>query len=248
MRKSSWLILFLLCSFSLLAKSVPLDEFIRTVRLGSRESSFAKLDGTLQHQRRGAERLTMPIYFGVIIRPDRTSGQIILNQVNNCLVSQAHRLGGTSPAASGASTTVANDATLALFDRVGLRPSDLTLGFVFYQVIGEGEPQTLSGVVPCRVIDFRSPDQKEIIRAYISAEYCFVIKAEFFHAGEAEPYRTLECGGFTKKNDLYYVQRITVEGPGWRTRIDFDQADVGSFSPADPPAGVIRQVKEEKKK
>ncbi len=246
--KSKILALLLIGSCSLWGKSIPLDDFIQTVRTGNRISTYAMLDGTLQHQRRGAERLTMPIYFGVIIRSERTSGQIILDQVNSCLVSQTHCHGGASNAASGTATTVARPATLALFDRVGLRPSDLTLGFVFYQVLGEGEPQTLSGIVPCRVIDFRSPDQKETIRAYISAEYCFVIKAEFFRTGETEPYRTLECGGFTKENDLYYVKRVTVEGPGWRTRIDFDQAKLGVFDPKQPPVGVIRQVKEEEKK
>jgi len=43
----------------------------------------------------------------------------------------------------------------------------------------------------------------------------------------------------TKKNDLYYVRRIQLEGPGWTTRIDFDadRADIGLLG--NPPQNVI---------
>ena len=55
------------------------------------------------------------------------------------------------------------------------------------------------------------------------------MKAEFYRYGENKRFRELEAGALTKKNELYYVRHLRLEGPGWITKIDFDndKAEIG---------------------
>jgi hypothetical protein len=86
------------------------------------------------------------------------------------------------------------------------------------------------------------------VQIWISADHYFPLKAQFTRKGEKAPYRTLECNGFTKRNDLYYARYITVEGPGWRTRVAFDPdtAELGFFDPQ-KPVNIMRELPAAKK-
>ena len=236
MKKIAFLFLLLISSGILTAEE-SLEAFLDRARHGNTMSTYAMLDGTLQHRRRGEKSLEMPIYFGVMIRPDKSSGQVILDQREACLVGQSHTTGGATVIPQGKIST-------ALFDRVGLQVSDLTLGFIYYPVEKELAQAFVGGIVPCRVVRFAVPDHPgDTVQVAFSREYAFPLQAEFFHRGEKKSYRLLEVSGFTKKNDLYYAEQILIEGPGWRTRINFKEATLGLLDAA-PPSGIIRSLPE----
>ena len=122
----------------------------------------------------------------------------------------------------------------------GIRATDLTLSFLFCKPEKEFEPETVSGVVPCRVLLLDDSENREKIKVWISTEHCFPLQAEFYKYGENKPYRLLEASGFTQKNQLYYVKRIRVEGPGWRTRVEFSSADLAVFdNPMQVPQVIV---------
>jgi len=231
-------VLFLLtgAGFSSFAEEpMPFSAFVEAARHPNSASTYAMLEGTLQHRRKGAENLSVPLYFGIIIQPKRSTGQLILDGRESYLLGQTREEGG--------STVVRNGPGSGVLDRAGVRASDLTLGFLFYPVVKELEPATLNGFIPCRVGLFRAPDGSEEVKIYLARDYRFPLKAEFFRKGGSEPYRTLECGGFTQEEGVWYTRRIRLEGPGWATRIEFDpdRAKVGLFDAAKAPA-VIRDV------
>ena len=75
-------------------------------------------------------------------------------------------------------------------------------------------------------------EEKEWIKIYAAKEYYFVLKAEFFTSepdAKSIPSRTLEVNSFAQKNNLYYTRSIEVSGPGWRTDIAFDKADMNIY-------------------
>ncbi len=237
MKKLVYLLLLLFVFGTLTAEEETLDAFLDRARHGNTISTYAMLDGTLQHRRRGEKSLEMPIYFGVMIRPEKSSGQLILDQREACLVGQSHTTGVSTVIPQGKTST-------ALFDRVGLQVSDLTLGFIHYPVEKEIEGTLVGGIVPCRVVRFAVPDHPgDTVQVAFSKEYAFPLQAEFFHKGEEKSYRLLEVSGFTKKDDLYYAEQILIEGPGWRTRINFKEAQLGLLA-AVPPTGIIRSLPE----
>lgn len=237
MKRFLTLILFALVVLPLCGaeKELSMQEFMLLVRRKNQFATFARLNGVLQHRRRGSAVVSMPVYFGVILHPDRTIGQLVLDGSEGYMLGQAVNSGLTS-----VSPMPGKKSDKLGF--VGLRASDLTLSFLFCTPEKEFENENVGGVVPCRVILLDDPTHKEKIKVWIAKEHCFPLQAEFFRYGEKDSYRVLEASGFTKKNELYYVRKLRIEGPGWRTKIDFDadSAEIGKVDPAAPPQIIIK--------
>ena len=216
-------------------KEPSMQEFMLLARRKNQFATFARLNGVLQHRRRGSAVVSMPVYFGVILHPDRTIGQLVLDGSEGYMLGQAVNSGLTS-------VTPMPGKKSDKLGFVGLRASDLTLSFLFCTPEKEFENENVGGVVPCRVIMLDDPKNKEKIKVWIAKEHCFPLQAEFFRYGEKDSYRVLEASGFTKKNELYYVRKLRIEGPGWRTKIDFDadSAEIGKVDPAAPPQIIIK--------
>lgn len=218
-------------------KELSKEEFLARSRRTSQVNTYARLAGTLQHRRRGRKLESMPIYFGIIMHKKQTVGQILLNKKEGYLI---NILRGSNLINS---TPMPGNKTNRLGD-FGIRATDLTLSFLFCKVEKEFESETVSGVVPCRVLLLDDSENREKIKVWISTEHCFPLQAEFYKYGEAKPYRQLEASGFTQKNKLYYVKRIRVEGPGWRTRVEFSSADLAIFDDPVQVPQVIVPIKE----
>ena len=238
-QRKLWFAIVALCGILLplcaAEKEPSMQEFMQLARRKNQFATYARLQGMLQHRRRGKAVVTMPVYFGVILHPDRTIGQLVLDKSEGYMLGQAVNSGLTS-------VTPMPGKKSDKLGYVGLRASDLTLSFLFCKPEKEFAEENVGGVVPCRVIQLDDPAHKEKIKVWIAREHCFPLQAEFFRYGEKESYRVLEASGFTKKNELYYVRKLRVEGPGWRTRIDFDSssADVGKVDMTKPPRIVIK--------
>lgn len=215
-------------------KKISAQEFLALARRPNSVDTFAMLSGTLQHRREGSAAVTMPIYFGIIIQQQRSTGQLIFDNKEGYLLGQSKKKGGSS--------VIPMQKGTDLIDSTGVRASDLTLDFLFYDFVREDKEETIGGFVPCRIMVLSSPDKKEFVRVFLSKSHYFPLRAEFLKPGEKKPWRTLETGGFTQKNDLYYIRRVRVEGPGWRTRIEFKEAELGLFDPQSVPKNLIRKI------
>ena len=215
------------------------EVFLNNVRNFRSTGTYSKLDGTIQHRRRGGSVENTPLYFGIIIQADRFTGQLLIGNKDSLLISQSRK--------TGVSAVTVLAGTTGVLDRVGLKATDLTLGFLHGKFLKELPEQYLS-LAPCRVFLLESPDKKEEVKIWISSDHYFPLKAEFFRKGEKSSYRTLECNGFTKRNELYYARYINVEGPGWRTRVAFDpdKAELGIFD-VKSPVNIMRQLPSVKK-
>lgn len=227
-------------SFSLFAaKEESSKEFMDAVRNFRSTGTYSKLSGIIQHRRRGKSVENTPLYFGIIIQQDRFTAQLLINNRDSLLISQSHK--------SGTAAVTALAGTAKVLNHVGLRATDLTLGFLHGKLLKELPRESLS-MAACRVMLLESSDKKEEVKVWISADHYFPLKAEFFRKGEKKSYRTLECNGFTKRNELYYARYINVEGPGWRTRVAFDPdtAELGFFDPK-KPVNIMRSVSASKK-
>ena len=201
--------------------------FLDRVRNFHSTGTYSKLSGTLQHRRRGGEVEKSSIYFGIIIQQDRFTGQLVIAGRDYLLISQARK--------SGTSAVTVLKGSMAVLDRVGLKATDLTLGFIHGKLLRELPRESLS-LAPCRVLLLEDEKSKEEVKVWISSDHYFPLRAAFFRKGGKEPYRILECNGFTKRNGLYYARLLNIEGPGWRTRVAFDAdtAELGLFDPKKP--------------
>ena len=214
-------------------------QFLDKVRNFRSTGTYSKLKGNIQHRRRGKALENTPLYFGIIIQDERFTAHLLIGQGDSFMISQSRK--------TGVSAVTRLKGTTAVLDHVGLRATDLTLGFIHGKLIKELPRESLS-MAPCRVMLLESQDKKETVKVWIAADHYFPLKAEFYRANEKAPYRTLECNGFTKRNDLYYARYINIEGPGWRTRVAFDadSAELGFFDSKNP-VNIMGQITPEKK-
>jgi hypothetical protein len=220
------------------AEKLPLDAFLRQVRHPSPTATFAALEGTIQHRRSGEPAKSEPLYFAVILQPERMTGQIVVGGTEGYLIGQTRQAGNseTSVIPMRGATEEHN-----LLGYMGVRPSDLTMSFLYYPATEELKPDSVRGI-GCRVVMLEAPDKSERAKVYIAENYFFPLRAEFFKPGETVPYRTLEVNSFRQSNGLYYTDELSLFGPGWRTRINFDKsAEVGPYDAAKPPA-IIRKL------
>lgn len=221
------------------AEKLPLDDFMQRVRHPNPMATYAALDGRIQHRRAGESAKSETLYFAVILQPERMFGQIIIGNREGWQIGQTRKSGDSETSILPMHGTGEENNLLGY---MGVRPTDLTMSFLFYPVLKELDSAAVKGV-GCRVVLLEAPDKSEQVKVCIAEQYCFPLKAEFFKPGESEPYRTLEINSFRKSNDLYYTDELILYGPGWRTRINFDNsADVGPYDAANPPPKLIRRL------
>ena len=205
---------------SIYAELKPLspEQFISAVRTPPGRESWGLLKGTASHRRRGKETTEAPIRFSVLFTKARTIAQIVFNGEEIYDMAQSY----SKPYASSIETrNLRRDQSLKDF---GLRPEDLTMNFIFWPFRRELERESIRGVT-CRVMTFESPTGKESVKVYISANYFFPVRVEWFNVPEKEigkdAFRTLEVTSFKKSGDLWIVGSLSIYGPGWRTVVKF---------------------------
>lgn len=221
------------------------EEFISHVRHPSNRQNYARLDGTISHLRRGEDDVrTVPIYFGTMLTGDRQLSQLIVNGREGYRIGQSYVSGSEGTTVTPMKEGGYPDSLLAEF---GVRPEDLCMGFLFWQVVRELEPVTMR-TVKCRVFLMKNPADDEGIRITVSAEYFFPLKVEFFKdlekdiAAESDPYRSLEVEKFKETDNGFWVPTLLkLQGPGWRTRIEFTGIEAYELDPG-KPVNIFRQL------
>ena len=210
------------------AETLSPEDFLDRVRYPQTGRSMAAMNGIMQHLKNGGKMETVPIYLGILIEPEQTRAQLILNEDEGYWIHQAIRRNAEGGAAISVAPMRMRPETSRL-RRYGLEPTDLTMGFVYYDFRKELDGARVKGL-PCRVMVLASKGG-EAVRAYILRDYYFPLKVEFF-ADEAaalaggSPLRTMEVGSFRQKNKLYYAEIVDLRGPDWRSRVTFDRAEL----------------------
>jgi hypothetical protein len=238
---SALLLAFSLCETSAAEskfKDLSSEDFLKVVRNPPGRESWAKMDGLLTHRRRGAEDVEAKMHLGLLFTPARTVAQMNVDGGETYNVGQAYE---ASPDSTVVAMTSPPKSGKPLRAQIGVRPQDITMTFLFWKALPELPRDSVKGQ-DCRVFDFESPDKSEIARAYISAEYCFPLKTEWFKAGEKKPYRTLEVDSFKKENDFWLVGSLLLYGPGWKTKIEFENTSAG-FSKDGVPKDLFFESK-----
>lgn len=238
--KKIYILLAVLTLLNVCGAEMSSAQFLKTVRNASElnGSTYGVLDGSAVHIRREKGRKITeeyPCFMAVIITPGKSITQIILNNDEGYLVGR-----------------VANESTSirsigkkgSVMERIGVSPSDLAMSFLDDDLVRE-LPQQNVRMVQCRVLLLKNKKSNEWVKIYVAKEYFFTLKAEFFNAEPQEksiPIRTLEVDSFAKKNGLYYTKSLALYGPGWRTDISFDKADMNRYNPENGTS-IFRRLK-----
>ncbi len=227
------------------AKLEPAD-FLRIARRPPLEESWAKMQGEISHKRGSEDTVKFPIYLGIRFTPERTLAQIVANDKEFYLIGQSY-----SEKPDSTSIIVNRpDKDKSVLAYCGIRPDDLTLSFMYWPLQKELPGDSLSGF-PCRIFQLQSPDKKESATVYISTQYFFPLKVEWFRELDGklqkDSDRTLEIKSFKKdpKEDFWLVNTLMISGPGYKTKIDFPEASAG-YSKNGVPQDIFKKAPESK--
>lgn len=221
-------------------------EFLEKVRHPPGRECWASMDGKAIHQRRGKPLLEALLYLGIRFTPERTIAQVVVNKIEAYYVGQAYSASGEAASVIPANKTGYDKSVLADF---GIRPQDLTMTFLFWDLVKELEKDSVKGR-DCRVFLLSSKDKSELAKVSISSEYFFPLRVEWYSSAENElgkPYRTLEVSSFRREDDFWVISGLLIYGPGWQTKIEFDETHAG-FKDEAPPANLFREIKTSEKK
>ena len=212
-------------------------QFMRMVRTPPQVMTWAQLQGEIINMKRkdDGQRIISkePIYLAVRFSSEMIFAEIILGKDEIYSIGQSYSMLKNS-------ATVLRDGNKSsnqLSATFGIRPEDLTMSFLFWDMVEE-LPSESVGMVACRVFNLISPDRKEKARVYISRNNYFPVKVEWSKVtdkkGDTDIVRTLEVVSFEKVNELYLVKELKFYGPGWRTNVQFSDNKAGLVSKGTP--------------
>lgn len=238
--KKIFIFLFGLTLFAVYGSQMSAEQFFKIVQDAAKQngSTYGVLEGTASHIRREKGRKIVeeyPCFMAVIITPGKSITQIILNNNEGYFVGRVANE-STSVRSLGKKSSV--------MQRIGVSPRDLSMSFLDGKLIKELPSETLR-MSKCRVLLLKCSKPDEWCKIYVAEEYFFVLKAEFFSSepnADSKASRTLEIDSFAQKNKLYYTQSLVISGPGWRTDIAFDKADMNLYDPS-KGTSIFRSLK-----
>ncbi|MDD3115859.1 MAG: hypothetical protein PHO45_00655 [Victivallaceae bacterium] len=237
------IILIFICSLTVSASSfngdsASAEDFLQNMRKPRAVQTWAKMDGTAEHLRRGSSKISVPIYLGIMFAADRILSQIIIDQQQGYLVGQTFSGKDSGTSIIPIHSDRSGGERLA---EIGLRPEDLAMSFIYWDFVRELPRESIS-MRECRVFILKK--DQELVKLSADVNYYFPLKVEWYkneYSNDAKSYRTLEAVRFKEVNHLWLVTRLLVSGPGWRTSIDFAKADAG-INNNETPADIFKKL------
>jgi len=214
---------------------ISAEAFLRMARRAPAGESWAKMEGTASHRRSGSSTVKDTIRVGIRFTPKRVIAQLVFAGNEYYEMGQTF---DTPPVFTQETDVPDKDKTrLSLY---GIMPSDLTLGFLYRDLVREEKSESVK-TIDCRVFVLKG-GENDYVRVWLSKDYYFPLKAHWFKTlpdEKTKPYRELELGGVKKENDFYVVQELFLFGQDWRTRVEFDKRDAGRVEEAKAPADLF---------
>lgn len=204
-------------------KELDSKAFLDIARTPSGGNHWVRLSGSVMNRRRGADTIKASLEFATLFTGKRTLAQVIIDKSQGYMIGQVYGAGNEN---TSITPMKADGYEKPLLGEYGLRPDDLTMSFIYWDFVRELKRDTVK-MQDCRVFELQSEDKSELVRVFFSAEYFFPLKVQWLHTGKDEPHRNLEVSAYRKVNNIHVPSVLTLYGPGWRTRVDFEDIDTG---------------------
>ena len=220
--------LFITCILFGVEDDKDAKAFLYAVRMHKGKGTWADLRGEAVHKRRGSELKKTSIHFAIRFTPTQVFAKLLVGEKEGYTIG----LFTSQDAERKVSVIPLFEETKekpSILKYYGIRPEDLTMSFLYWDFEKELEGERVS-MQSCRVFRLKSSEKKEEATVYISEKYLFPLKVEWTRIGEEEYYRNLTVSSFKKVNGLWLIDALVLSGPGWRTKISFDQCKAGTVN------------------
>jgi hypothetical protein len=234
----SFLFLIINTAFAQAEKSdlMPAKEFLKKLRSSYRIGTWVDMQGKIDHKRRLKRGKYKSAQAKIKVSILYTKLQAVamiklaekdLNSSDNEIYKVGQPYNGDS-----ASIIASNLEDLSMIGDFGISPGDFAMTFLFWDLANVDQYQTdrVKGL-NCRILNLINPNTKETIKIYASIDYICPLKVEWFKPEQSAPYRSMVIESFKLEGSLGVPNDILITGPGWKTKVNFDNVKLGYRNP-----------------
>lgn len=217
------------------APPLPPEAFIKQAQKPLLADAWCRLSGEVRYKGPG-ERITAAMSLALRLQPEQMQAEIVMDKTGIYGVEQVYAADKGLPEVRLQWPTTKPRFGL---DKLGMQPEDLTFNFLFWQFAKELPGESMRGQ-ECRLMVFRHPKTNETVQAWMSAEYCFPLRVQWFRKTETVPYRGLEFTDFKRQGELWFPVELHLSGENWVARITFGKADAALVKEQPAPANLFQ--------
>jgi hypothetical protein len=214
-------------------RGLSAESFLAYARQPFVQNAWGRFSGTVQHQG-PAGRVKLPIYLAVMFQQDFMRAQIILDRTAYYGIMQVYYSAGLP----NVTVDLPDKEPAVSLKELGIEPKDITFSFLYWKFERELAMEEVRGQ-DCRVMQLRHPDTGDHVTAWFSADYFFPLQVVSYESGEDTASRTLEFTDFKKHNDVWYVTKMRLQGPGWKTQVKFGDGEMHMSEESPPPPDLF---------
>ena len=223
----TYLALLPLLTVSVLAQAidkptgVDSESFLKAARKNLLGNCWIKLDGQINITRDGARVRPMILKCAAQLIPNKITFKATIQKSQSFKV---EHIFGKKHDTKILENTLGKDNG---FKQVGLKPSDLSLAFMYWDFIKEYPNESL-GVVnqfKCRVYLLGNPDGGEYVKVWLSTKFKAPFQVEWYDKNtlkEKKPLQTLVFDDFAEKNKVWIPLEINVTNKKGTLQVKFD--------------------------
>ena len=217
-------------------KKLSGKEFLARVRAPFRESSWAKIEGTITYSPKGKRKKRMKMKLGLNFSPKEIDMSLNIAEKDRYTVKQLLK----QDKAPDTKLSFPKSYNSTKLIDMGINPEDLTFSFLYWDIkydygLGSGDHK-VNGQV-CRTMELENPKTKETVLVYFSKKYYFPLKMVWYKPGEKRGWRYLEFDGFKKyRKDMWFFEKMLLKGNKWETQVKFDKKRLQIYLNKEKPA------------
>ncbi|MFO7820742.1 MAG: hypothetical protein R6V56_01585 [Lentisphaeria bacterium] len=212
-------------------------EFLHYARRPFAQEAWGYFSGTVQHRGTDAPRKT-PVELSLLFKKDLIKAQLVLDETQVYNITQVY-MGNRPPQITV--TPPPKQRGKTSLQELGITPRDLTFAFLYWKFIEESDKQEKVRGQECRIMLLKDPRSETHARVWFSAKYLFPLRVRTLKIqnGTKTIKRELEFTDFKRHKKIWYVKALRLEGPAWKTRVKFDQAELAFTDEHPPPPNLF---------
>ena len=131
------------------------------------------------------------------------------------------------------------------FDKVGLKPTDLSLAFMYWDYIKEYPRDGLGAVgqYKCRVMLLANPDtdkDDKYVKVWLSERVLAPLKVEWYKDLKKDPIKELTFKDFAEKNKVWVPLELKITNDKGDLQVKFDKEKIAAAFSKTVPADLYK--------
>lgn len=216
------------------ANAMESEDFLEKCRKQLLGYSWVKLEGNINHKDPDGKRSRpMKIVCAAQLIPNKITFKATVKGSESFKVE--HMFGQKHDTKVLENTLKSDNG----FDKVGIKPTDLSLAFMYWDFIKEYKPERKGtlGAVSCRVFLLANPDGKDFVKVWLSEKHLGPFEVHWLSGikedDQDNPKQVLKFEDFAEKNKVWVPLESKISNAKGELQILFKEVDA-AFSKTVP--------------